>query len=448
MLSWSSSNDFFIITLKIRRLIHKNNLVKVTSANIILVICRMVAALLTQKVLSVLVGAQGIALVGNLKNVIRFLEHFSILGTSEGLVKYIAEYKKSEKSVRDIFSIILVFTIITSICVFVICFFFSKDLSIILFKDTTYSYIFKVLSFIIPFIGLGAFLNAFLNGLSAYKQYTKSAITTVILAAILIVLLTYYLELKGALLAICFIPIIQCFSCIAFLSKSQKGLLKTHLFSLDIKLRNYLLSYGVTSIIVIASVNICDIAIRSLITHYINLDNAGYWTAMSTISKTYMQFLSALFPLYILPRYATISNKLGFITEIKKIYTTLIPVIILGMFFVYLFRLPIIKLLYTDDFLIATTFFKWQLLGDFIKFIALVMAYVFLAKKQLYYFFITEIISVILFYSLSVFFIKTYHTEGVIIAHFIRNIGYLFMVLILLKRYFVNNGIESYDSDL
>ena len=84
-----------------------------------------------------------------------------------------------------------------------------------------------------------------------------------------------------------------------------------------------------------------------------------------------------------------------------------------------------------------TNLFKWQLLGDFVKFIALVVAYQFLAKRQIWYFVFTELLSVILFYIFSGYFIKLYGTEGIVMAHFFRYIVYLLVVLYILRFNFI-----------
>ena len=77
--------------------------------------------------------------------------------------------------------------------------------------------------------------------------------------------------------------------------------------------------------------------------------------------------------------------------------------------------------------------FKWQLLGDFIRLCALVLAYQFLAKKLVKSFVITELISLVLFYVLTKVFIVTYGTEGVVIAHFVRYVIYLIVVIIFIQ---------------
>ena len=72
--------------------------------------------------------------------------------------------------------------------------------------------------------------------------------------------------------------------------------------------------------IVILSINIGDIFVRNLIQEVINKKEAGYWTAMTSVSKIYMQFTAVIFPLYILPKYASITKTFEFRQEVFKIY--------------------------------------------------------------------------------------------------------------------------------
>ena len=75
-------------------------------------------------------------------------------------------------------------------------------------------------------------------------------------------------------------------------------------------------------------------------------------------------------------------------------------------------------------------------LGDFIRLCALVLAYQFLAKKLVKSFVITELISLVLFYVLTKILIGIYGTEGVVIAHFVRYIIYLIVVIIFVQIYY------------
>jgi PST family polysaccharide transporter len=86
--------------------------------------------------------------------------------------------------------------------------------------------------------------------------------------------------------------------------------------------------------------------------------------------------------------------------------------------------------------------FKWQLLGDFIKLASLVVAHQFLAKKMLLSFAVTEIISLALFYGLSILLVEPYGTEGVVMAHFFRYAIYFFIVLIVVWYSYKKNKIN------
>ncbi|TBN05622.1 O-antigen translocase [Hyunsoonleella flava] len=414
---------------------------KVTSANAFLVVARMGFTLVAQKVLAIIIGAEGIAIVGNLKNVIAFFERFSVLGTSNGLVKYIAEYKEDKEKLNQLFSTTFLFSLVSALLSFVILFFGADNLNQLLFGNARdFKIAFKILAFVIPFFSLNAIIHALLNGLSAYKTFTKSTLLIVAINAILIVGLTYKYGLYGSLLAVVTIPFVQ-FICYLILTyKTSFKYINLRTVTLSSSFKSKLLPYSLMSILVVLFININDIAIRRLIESKIGISDSGYWTAMNSISKTYMQFTAAIFPLYILPKFSRISNTLDFRREVKQIYKMLLPPLIIGLFLVFLLKDYIIRLLYTPEFLEMSKYFKWQLLGDLVKFIAIVIAYQFLAKKQTKNFILTELFSVVIFYILSVYFIDYYGTEGVIMAHFVRYILYFVVVLFILRNTFIGGN--------
>ena len=416
----------------------KNSLLlKVTSVNSLVVIIRIIFSLITQKALAILIGAEGIAQVGNLRNVINFFEQFSILGTFNGLVKYISEHKENKIELNKLFSTTTSFTVLATLVSFLILFFGSNLLSEIIFGvGTNYSFVFKILAFIIPFMGLNAIINSLLNGLSAYKTTSKASIITAIASAVLIVLLTLKYDLKGSLLAIALVPLLQFGSFVIFFSKKYRAYFNFKSISFGLIYKNKLLSYSFMTIIVVLSINVADVAIRKLIEETVGPKDAGYWTAMTSISKSYMQFTAAIFPLYILPKYSSIRTSFEFRKEAINIFKLLIPVFAFGLLLIFIFRDLVILILYTDDFLKMSELFKWQLLGDLIKLSALILSYQFLAKRQIGYFIFTEILSVLLFYGFSKYFIQFYGTEGIVLAHCVRYIIYFLVVLYILRHNF------------
>jgi PST family polysaccharide transporter len=182
--------------------------------------------------------------------------------------------------------------------------------------------------------------------------------------------------------------------------------------------------------------NFIEIELRTLISDRISENEAGVWTAMSSISKIYMQFLVLIFPIYILPNYAKISSLALFKKQVKEIYTTLLPLVFLGMLAVYLCKNQIIEIIYTDAFLSMTPLFKWQLLADFTRFLAVVLAYYFISKNAFGYFILTELISLVFYFIFAKVLISDYGTEGVVVANLLRYFCYLIMVFVAIFHYF------------
>ena len=75
--------------------INNNVLIKVTSLKTAAILTRMIAGILTSKAIAVFIGAEGLALIGNLRNFVGSVQSVAILGFYKGSVKYIAEYKEN-----------------------------------------------------------------------------------------------------------------------------------------------------------------------------------------------------------------------------------------------------------------------------------------------------------------------------------------------------------------
>ena len=106
------------------------------------------------------------------------------------------------------------------------------------------------------------------------------------------------------------------------------------------------------------------------------------------------------------------------------------------MILVFVFRDILIQVIFTEAFLGMSILFKWQLAGDFVRFIANVLSYQFLAKKEISSFISTQIIGLVMYYFFGRYFLSIYGTEGVVIALFVSNLIYLGVVLFVLRTTF------------
>jgi len=410
-----------------------------TSLNAGVIGVRLVISLFVQRLLAEIVGEAGIAKIGSLRNLLEMLGSFTSVGVFSGVVKYIAEYKEDKVQLQKLFSTTFVFTVIGSITVFVVLFFGADYFSETIFETTDYIYLIKLLAVVVPFISIYRIFNAVVNGLSRYKKLAGIDLFSYVISATLTVVLLLTHDLDGALIAIAITPALQLLVLLFIFFGVLREYVQFSKLSFKIPMAKELLAFSLMSFFSTVLRNYVEIDIRVMIQNRIDISDAGIWTAMTNVSKNYMVFSSAIFTLYVLPKFAGIHSKNDFKTELLNIYKTLLPLFGAGMILIYFLRYFVIQIIY-PDFLAMGPLFKWQLMGDFVQLAAVVLGYQFLAKKMVRNFIFTEILSLGLFFGFSYYLAGIYGVEGVVIAHFIRYVIYFFVVLYLVFRYFRKKG--------
>jgi len=421
--------------LKIPPFIRQNLLLKMTSLNAGVIGVRLFISLFIQRLLAEIVGEAGIAKIGSLRNLLEMLSSFASVGIFSGVVKYVAEYQEDKEQLQKLFSTTLVFTVIGTIVVSITLFLSSTYLSVTIFDSNQYVYLIKLLAVIVPFISMFRIFNGVVNGLSRYKKLAGIDLFSYILSAALTVILLLTNNIDGALIAIAITPALQFFVLLYIFIKVLREYVQFSKLKFQVPMAKGLLAFSLMSFFSTVLLNYVEIDIRVMIQNRINFEEAGIWTAMTNISKNYMVFSSAIFSLYVLPKFASIYNKRDFKAELLNIYKTLLPLFGVGMLLVYFLRDYVIMIIY-PDFHGMESLFKWQLLGDFVRLAALVLGYQFLAKKMVRNFIFSEILSLALFYGFSYYLTGIYGVEGVVMAHFLRYVIYFIVVLYLVFRYF------------
>ena len=174
------------------------------------------------------------------------------------------------------------------------------------------------------------------------------------------------------------------------------------------------------------------ILIRSYIIENIGYKDAGFWEAMTRISNYYLMFVSSLIALYLLPRFAEINDTKEFKKEVISFYKTIMPFLVGGFLFIYLLKHYIVIGIFSEEFKPVEDLFLFQLLGDFIKILSIVIAYQLLAKKMFWHYILTEAFLMIVLYTTGVYFIDLFDdVEGAVIAHFVSYIMYYGIILLI-----------------
>jgi len=395
---------------------------------------RLVISLVVQNLLAHYTGQAGIAKVGQIRNLSGILTSLSSFGVFNGIVKYVSEYKQDDTGLKKLFSTVYVLSSIATLVLSIGLFFGAKILSEWLLFSDDYQFVFKLLAVVVPCIAMNRIFYGIISGLSAYKINAKIEIIWYSLASLLLIVSLLYFNIEGVLLAIAITPAIQFLITILIFGKTILEYINFKQLKFETPMLKVLLGFTLVSFVATVCSNMVDINFRTSISDRLSENEAGVWTAMSSISKIYMQFILAVFSLYILPRYSELKTSLEFRKELKTIYTSLVPLVLTGMILVYLLRDFIVITIYNEAFLAMTLLFKWQILADFVRFVANIMSFKFLAKQQIKYFVGTQLLGLVMYYGFGQYLIETNQTEGVVMGLFISNLIYLGVVMAILRH--------------
>ena len=413
--------------------INNKVLVKITSLQAASVLTRIIAGLLTSKAIAIFIGAEGLALIGNLRNFVSSFQTIATLGFYKGVVKYVAAFKDNTIKLSKTLSTVYYIGFISTVIVSIFCFFAAEWINNIIFPSyNNYGYIIKIFAIVLPFYALNMFIFSIMNGFSKYKILIIINIIGQILSVSIALLLIYQEKLKGALISVVIAEsIIFLITLVGIINRrSLVSLIRADKvsFSFFKKIGSYSLMALFTAVLL----PLVTIAIRSYIIENIGYKDAGFWEAMTRISKYYLMLVSSLIALYILPRFSEINDTKEFKKEVFSFYKTVIPVLAVGMFIIFLLKKYIVLAVFTEEFEPVEDLFLWQLLGDFVKILSIIIAYQFLAKKMFWHYILTEAFLVVILYTTSVYFINLFGgVKGAVVAHFASYIMYYGIILLI-----------------
>ncbi len=415
--------------------IRNNMLIKIASINSVAVLIRIISGFLTSKAIAIFVGTEGMALIGNLRDFLTSAYSLSTLGFTNGVVKYVSEFKSKSIELSKTISTAFYVSIFSTCLVSMYCFFEAEFLSRLLFDSKSdYSYIIKILAVALPFYAFNAFLLAVLNGYSQFKKLLYINIYAQLFGVCLTLYLIWQHQLEGALIAVATVESLIILATVLG-AYSQKHILKLIRWkSISFGSIKNLGAFSIMALFTALTLPLVKVAIRNYITDTQSLQDAGLWEAMNRLSSYYLMFVSTLLSLYLLPRFAEIQTKWEFRKEVFSFYKTVMPIFGLGLILIYFLRTYIIRLVFTSEFEEVESLFFWQLLGDFLKVMSIVVAYQILAKKMLWYYIFTEALSILILYIASIYLIDLYGVKGATIAHFVDYVIHLIVILIIFNK--------------
>jgi len=418
---------------KLINYINHKVLVKVGPLQSASVLTNVIAGILVSKAMAIFIGPVGLALVGNLRNFVSSFQTIATLGFYNGVVKYVSKFKDDVSELSKTLSTVFYVGFISTILVSFFCYFNADLINDIIFPSySTYAYIIKVFAIVLPFYALNMFSFSIMNGFSKYKILIIINIIGQILGVSIALLLIYQEKIDGALISVVIAEAIIFLITLVGIINRRSLVSYISVASVSIKFFKKMSPYSLMALFSAVIIPLVALAIRSHIIETIGYKDAGFWEAMTRISKYYLMFVSSLMALYILPRFSEIEEKKEFKKEVFNFYKTVMPILAIGLFVIYLLKPFVVAIIFTKEFSPVEDLFLWQLLGDFIKVLSMVIAYQFLAKKMFWHYILTEAFLVVILYITSIYFIDLYKSaQGAVIAHCVSYSMYFSIILLI-----------------
>ena len=410
------------------------DIVKVFSLNAMATFVRMLAGMISVKIVALIIGPAGIALLGQLNNFNTILLGLANGGISSGITKYVAEYKEDENLIKKYLSNALRITLICSVIVAIVLIVGCKQLSELILLSDEYYYVFIVFGLTIVLYSLNGLLISVLNGYKQFKKYVEINVAGTLLGLAYSICLVYFWGLPGALInAVTFQSIV--FFATLWMCRKQTWLKKDYFKEkFDHVVTKQYFGYSLMTLTTLALLPVSQLILRGYVISEISATDAGIWEGMNRISNMYLSVITSAFSIYYLPRLSEIVENKVLRKEIFKCYKFVTPLLFLIGISIYVARDFIIWLLFTPDFLPMKKLFVWQLFGDLFKICSWLLAYIMVAKAQTRMFITTEIVFDLSYLFLCFICMKYNGVVGLTQGYLITYILYMIAMCILFRK--------------
>lgn len=413
------------------------DIVKVFSLNAMATFVRMLAGMISVKIVALIIGPVGIALLGQLNNFNTILLGLANGGISSGITKYVAEYKEDDNHIKKYLSNALRITLTCSVIVAIVLIVGCQQLSELILLSYEYYYVFIVFGLTLILYSLNGLLISVLNGYKQFKKYVEINIAGTLLGLVYSVCLVYFWGLPGALInSVTFQSIV--FFATLWMCRKQTWLKKEYFIEkFDHVITKQYFGYSLMTLTTLALLPVSQLILRGYVISEISANDAGIWEGMNRVSGTYLSVITTALSIYYLPRLSEINNNIELRNEIFKCYKFIIPLLFLIGLSIYVGRDFIIWLLFTPDFLPMENLFVWQLFGDLFKISSWLLAYIMVAKAQTRMFITTEIVFDLLYLLLCFICMKYNGVVGLTQGYLLTYILYMAAMCILFRKVLV-----------
>ena len=410
------------------------NLLKTSFYSSISTAITLLSGFVSIKVISVKLGPSGIAQLGQYQNILTLLLLAGSFSITIGVTKYLSEYTNDVVNQQKIISTALFTVFAASLIIGLFTIFFSKTLAAGTFNIEEYWKVYALLGLSLTIMCFNTLMGGVLNGLKEIKKLTIINVSGSLIGLAITLIMVNYFGVLGALVSS---NINGFFLFILNLIVFRK--LKLFSFKLSYKLFDkfyfkLLFSFTIISVITNIVIPINQLLIRSFIIETLSIDQAGNWQAMSRISDYYLIFITTVLGVYFLPKLSELSSNEDLKKEIIQGYKIVLPIVAIMALVIFLCRVLIINVVFTQSFLPLKELFLFQMIGDFLKIGSWLLGYLLVARAKIRQIIILEIVFSLSLYFLNIYFIKIFGLVGTSYAFALNYLLYWIIIGFVAKH--------------
>jgi PST family polysaccharide transporter len=406
-------------------------------------VLKVLFGIMINKIIAVYTGPSGLAILGQFQNFSAIVTGLANGSIQTGLIKKTAENESIEHR-KKIWNNALFLSLSLSILLSVIVWLLSETIAENIMLGKSYLFALEVFAFSIIFYGLNLYILSILNGIGDIKFYTVANILISLLSLMFISILTIVYDIEGAILGLIVTQSCAFFILYFLLYKKYKNSFFIFLHSnIDSKTIKTLLKYGVASFSSGVILAVMMIVVRSIIVNYSSLDEAGIWEGAVKMGLYFNLLFALPISIHYLPMFSKTKTKRDLENHLRAVFKFLSPLMLVVIVFTFVFSDLIIKLIFTDEFLLISNIIVIILIAEMARVYAGTLSNLFFSKQELVTPVRNETIWALSFILSAYYSINNYGLLGVSLSYLFASCLYLLLNILSYRGFFTKSTLEQ-----
>ena len=396
---------------------------------------KILAGFIVLKLVAVYLGAEGLGSLGQLMSLITILSLIAGGGITNGVIKYVAEYKSLPPKMLHFVSGAFSYASYFSIVLLAICLLFSAPLAKVIMGGAEYAWVVIFVGVAQCGFALTNLIVGVVNGLKETKVFAIIQIVGGFLAIPIAWALIAKFGWEGAVIALCVIvvfPLVP--GVIVFLKSRFNGQVKfLSLRKLPVKL---LAPFSLMLFTSAVAFPVVEMVVRNYLITSEGYHQAGLWQGAIKLSSAYLGFFSMFLGYYFMPMISEQHDKSVIARLVFKYLAFVMILFVVGGAVLYVGRSFFLPLALSSDFKELEELIIYQLSGDFFRISAYVIGYVAVAKAATKLYVVAEFFQSIVFLT-AVFAVSFLYSgvQGVMLGYMATYIIYFIVCVVSFRIY-------------